>query len=116
MSVLFESIRTNARSIEYPMPSVVALESVLIRLYLESPVVGMGAPPGMPMHPMGLPHGQPPMPSPLPQTQNGHPAGQAIGGQMNGNSLVGAIRGTNGNGHDMEEDHADDDENGEEGE
>lgn len=49
MSVLFDSIRTHARGFEYPMPSVVALESLLIRLYLESPVgagvQGMAPPP-----------------------------------------------------------------------
>ncbi|OCH96421.1 hypothetical protein OBBRIDRAFT_718201 [Obba rivulosa] len=38
MTVLFESIRDHARTFEYPSPSVVALESVLIRLYLESPM------------------------------------------------------------------------------
>lgn len=47
MSVLFNSIRDHARGFEYPGPSVVALESVLIRLYLESPV-GQVAPPALP--------------------------------------------------------------------
>jgi len=36
--VLFHSIRDHARGFEYPGPSVTALESILIRLYLESPV------------------------------------------------------------------------------
>ncbi|RPD55861.1 hypothetical protein L226DRAFT_528593 [Lentinus tigrinus ALCF2SS1-7] len=63
MSVLFQSIRDHARSFEFPAPSVAALEGVLIRLYLESPIgntiaqqtvqpmdgmhpgVGMGGPP-----------------------------------------------------------------------
>jgi hypothetical protein len=44
MAVLFHSIRDHARGFEYPGPSVAALESVLIRLYLESPVA-VSAPP-----------------------------------------------------------------------
>ena len=59
MGILFQSIRDHARSFEYPGPSVVALESVLIRLYLESPISGgMGLPqPGMNDAGMnGLPH------------------------------------------------------------
>ena len=51
MSVLFGSIRDHARTFEYPSPSVVALESVLIRLYLESPV---GSSLGGPMPTPGL--------------------------------------------------------------
>lgn len=38
MGVLFQSVRDHARSFEFPAPSVAALESVLIRLYLESPI------------------------------------------------------------------------------
>ncbi|KAI6047819.1 hypothetical protein EDC04DRAFT_3101377 [Pisolithus marmoratus] len=38
MSVLFNAIREHARTYDYPVASAVALESVLIRLYLESPV------------------------------------------------------------------------------
>ncbi|OJA16227.1 hypothetical protein AZE42_00012 [Rhizopogon vesiculosus] len=38
LSILFNSIREHARAYDYPMPTVVALESVLIRLYLESPI------------------------------------------------------------------------------
>ncbi|KAF9454066.1 hypothetical protein P691DRAFT_717884 [Macrolepiota fuliginosa MF-IS2] len=38
MATLFQSIRDHARNFEYPSPSVAALESILIRLYLESPV------------------------------------------------------------------------------
>ncbi|KAH7914764.1 hypothetical protein BJ138DRAFT_1123257 [Hygrophoropsis aurantiaca] len=63
MSVLFNSIREHARAYEYPGASIVALESVLIRLYLESPMGGGG--PGMGlgqlglnMHGVTLPHGQ----------------------------------------------------------
>jgi len=44
MSVLFNSIREHARAYDFPTPSVVALESVLIRLYLESPMGMMGGP------------------------------------------------------------------------
>lgn len=44
MSVLFNAIREHARAYEYPTPSVVALESVLIRLYLESPMGMIGGP------------------------------------------------------------------------
>lgn len=42
MAVLFESVRNRSRTFNYPSPSVAALEAVLIRLYLESP---LGAPP-----------------------------------------------------------------------
>ncbi|TFK36921.1 hypothetical protein BDQ12DRAFT_686095 [Crucibulum laeve] len=42
MVTLFNSVRDHARVFEYPLPSVTALETVLIRLYLESPV-GLGA-------------------------------------------------------------------------
>ncbi|KAJ7040386.1 hypothetical protein C8F04DRAFT_1254137 [Mycena alexandri] len=38
MATLFESVRGHARTFEYPSASVAALETVLIRLYLESPV------------------------------------------------------------------------------
>lgn len=40
MATLFHSIRENARGYEYPPVSVAALESILIRLYLESPPTG----------------------------------------------------------------------------
>lgn len=40
MGVLFQGIRENARSFEYPAPSIAALESILLRLYLESPING----------------------------------------------------------------------------
>lgn len=38
MATLFESVRGYARTYEYPSATVAALETVLIRLYLESPV------------------------------------------------------------------------------
>jgi len=44
LSILFNSIRENARAYDYPGPTVVALESVLIRLYLESPVAVVQGP------------------------------------------------------------------------
>ncbi|EKM84160.1 hypothetical protein AGABI1DRAFT_104119 [Agaricus bisporus var. burnettii JB137-S8] len=44
MATLFQSIRHHARNFEYPGASVAALETILIRLYLESPVgVGMSS-------------------------------------------------------------------------
>jgi len=46
--VLFASIRQHARGFEYPGSSVAALESVLIRLYLESPLTGGLGPGGLP--------------------------------------------------------------------
>lgn len=47
MATLFHSVRENARGFEYPPVSVAALESILIRLYLESPPVGHGTAPTM---------------------------------------------------------------------
>jgi len=41
MAILFESVRNHARTVEYAAPSVVALETILIRLYLESPLTGV---------------------------------------------------------------------------
>jgi hypothetical protein len=38
MATLFQTVREHARSFEYPPASVAALETVLIRLYLESPM------------------------------------------------------------------------------
>jgi len=86
MSVLYESIRTHARTYEYPGPSVVALESVLIRLYLESPVGGGPPLPGMPMSMPGPPtNGQVQMQAP-PPPQNGNMAGSADAALPNGNA------------------------------
>ncbi|KZP25423.1 hypothetical protein FIBSPDRAFT_1041560 [Athelia psychrophila] len=86
MSVLFESIRTHARGFEYPMPSVVALESLLIRLYLESPVgagvQGMVPPP--PPH-MQMVNGHGHMQHPLGPPQNGRQAPPQQNGHENGN-------------------------------
>ncbi|KAJ7193389.1 hypothetical protein GGX14DRAFT_478809 [Mycena pura] len=44
MATLFQAVRGHARAFEYPTASVAALETVLIRLYLESPVT-MGSQP-----------------------------------------------------------------------
>ena len=52
MATLFQSVRENARAFEYPLPSIAALESCLIRLYLESPQAMMAAG----MHPQQHPH------------------------------------------------------------
>jgi hypothetical protein len=110
MSVLFESIRTHARTYEYPGPSVVALESVLIRLYLESPVGGGPALPGMPM-PMPMPgppiNGQVQMQAP-PPPQNGNLAGSTNATQPNGN----ANTDTTANGAEEDANGDDEDENG----
>ena len=38
MDVLYQSIRQNANQFDYPAPSVAALESVLVRMYFESPI------------------------------------------------------------------------------
>jgi hypothetical protein len=38
MDVLYQNIRNNARQFEYPVASVAALESVLVRMYFESPI------------------------------------------------------------------------------
>lgn len=61
MSVLFNAIREHARTYDYPVASAVALESVLIRLYLESPVGVLGG--GVAITPAM--HG----PCPVPQQQ-----------------------------------------------
>jgi len=66
--------------------SVVALESVLIRLYLESPVGGGPPLPGMPMSMPGPPtNGQVQMQAP-PPPQNGNMAGSADAALPNGNA------------------------------
>jgi hypothetical protein len=38
MAVLFRGVREHARTFEYPSPSVATLETILVRLYLETPV------------------------------------------------------------------------------
>ncbi|KAI0275055.1 hypothetical protein BC834DRAFT_27958 [Gloeopeniophorella convolvens] len=44
MDVLYQSVRANARQFEYPAASVAALESVLVRMYFESPLPAPHAP------------------------------------------------------------------------
>jgi len=48
MDVLYQSIRNNARQFEYPAASVAALESVLVRMYFESPIPAQHPQPGPP--------------------------------------------------------------------
>ncbi|TFK77310.1 hypothetical protein BDN72DRAFT_830475 [Pluteus cervinus] len=74
MATLFNAIRESARTFEYPFVSVTALESVLIRLYLETPVgLGAGANPMIgPVTPNGL--AQPARPPPPPPQTNPRPA------------------------------------------
>ena len=79
MSTLFHTVREHARSFEYPQVSVAALETVLIRLYLESP---MGV--GTPTHNLGA----------MAQMAMARQAGQGQGGQG-----MGPGHATNG-GHD----------------
>jgi len=50
MATLFQTVRDHARAFEYPPASVAALETVLIRLYLESP---MGLSPQHPQQTIG---------------------------------------------------------------
>ncbi|KAG5654706.1 hypothetical protein H0H81_007462 [Sphagnurus paluster] len=67
MATLFNSVREHARGFEYPSVSVAALETVLIRLYLESPV-GLGAQPSMAA--IMQSHVSTPQPQPQPQVQS----------------------------------------------
>jgi hypothetical protein len=48
MDVLYQNIRNNARQFEYPAASVAALESVLVRMYFESPIPAPHPQPGPP--------------------------------------------------------------------
>ena len=48
MDVLYQNIRNNARQFEYPVASVAALESVLVRMYFESPIPAPHPQPGPP--------------------------------------------------------------------
>jgi len=97
MSVLFESIRTHARAYEYPGPSVVALESVLIRLYLESPVGGAT---GIMLPP--APNGQVQAPQPPPN-------GNLVDNQRTGVVQTNGNGNANANGVDGNEEEEDDD-------
>ena len=70
MATLFQTIREHARGFEYPAASVAALETIVIRLYLESP---MGVTQSVaPLNQNGI-RGPPPphMHTPTPNNMNG---------------------------------------------
>ena len=77
MGNLFQTVREHARSYNYPAASVAALETVLIRLYLESPI---GSLPQSMVNP-GIAVNRPPAPAPVQMqpTVNAQP-------MMNGNT------------------------------
>ncbi|KAG6911605.1 hypothetical protein DXG01_011908 [Tephrocybe rancida] len=82
MTLLFNSVREHARGFEYPTVSVAALETILIRLYLESPVAlnpqpsmasiiqNNGVPPPPPP-PRSAPQIQEPTPTTADESANG---------------------------------------------
>ncbi len=77
MDVLYQSIRNNARQFDYPAASVAALESVLVRMYFESP---LAAPPPNPQpHPA---YGAPtvPLAQAAPQQQQQQPPEDTVMG------------------------------------
>lgn len=88
MATLFNSIREHARGFEYPSVSVAALETVLIRLYLESPV-GLGAQPMVMQNNAAQPR-PPPVPT---QAQNVQPARPHDGSAPEGGSGSGMEEG-----------------------
>jgi len=93
MSTLFHSIREHARGFEYPNVSVAALETVLIRLYLESPV-GLGTQPSIAAIMQNGNLGQP-QPPPQVQAQVGVPPSgvAASGSAANGTGVSGGEEG-----------------------
>lgn len=82
MDVLYQNIRNNARQFEYPAASVAALESVLVRMYFESPIPAPHPPPGPPFTyapaTVPLPHAAP--------TQQPEQIAVGRGGQSDGTS------------------------------
>ncbi|KAG7098974.1 hypothetical protein E1B28_000861 [Marasmius oreades] len=66
METLFHSIREHARTFSYPVASIAALESVLLRLFLESPAQAQPIPIMQNHQHQHPPH---PPPPPPPQTQ-----------------------------------------------
>jgi hypothetical protein len=78
MDVLYQNIRNNARQFEYPAASVAALESVLVRMYFESPIP---AP-----HQPGPPFTYAPAPVRLAHTQQPEQIAVGEGGQSDGTS------------------------------
>ena len=89
MNVLFNTIRGHARTYEYPGASVAALESVLLRLYIESPVNvvggGVGLAPGI--------HAPCPMPQQQHQAQQPHVQEPRTQAPMSGSSAAAAEQG-----------------------
>ncbi|KAG6866053.1 hypothetical protein C0991_009150 [Blastosporella zonata] len=84
MTLLFNSVREHARGFEYPSVSVAALETILIRLYLESPVPVNPQPT---MASIIQNNGAPPPPPSAPQPMPGSASGSANDGNTNdGNS------------------------------
>ncbi|KAJ3760560.1 hypothetical protein EV360DRAFT_39581 [Lentinula raphanica] len=66
METLFQSVREHARTFTYPSASVAVLETVLIRLFLESPAQA-----GMAQQPMAAPMMQQPMPARMEEEGDG---------------------------------------------
>jgi hypothetical protein len=77
MDVLYQSIRNNARQFEYPAASVAALESVLVRMYFESPIPAPHPQPHLAYAPATLP---------LAPTQQPEHIAMGNGGQSDGTS------------------------------
>ncbi|KAH9486544.1 hypothetical protein JR316_0000609 [Psilocybe cubensis] len=78
MATLFQTIRDHARAFEYPVASTAALESILIRLYLESP---MGISPQHTMsHVLNLSRNQGPTSAQIQPTPSAH---QSMNGNIN---------------------------------
>lgn len=82
MDVLYQSIRNNARQFEYPAASVAALESVLVRMYFESPIP---APHQQPGHPLTYAPSTVPL-APAAPTQQPEQIAVGEGGQSDGTS------------------------------
>lgn len=85
METLFQGIRNNARQFEYPPPSVAALESVLMRMYFESPLQHPQM--GMPMQPMQMM--QPPHPGAMVAQGQEHMNVNGGQGEMHNSSVSG---------------------------
>ncbi|KAF8167689.1 hypothetical protein B0H34DRAFT_682701 [Crassisporium funariophilum] len=90
MATLFQTVREHARAFEYPAASVAALETVLIRLYLESPMGMATQQPTMGAMVNGVVHTRPQPPPPV-QMQNSI----AHQGNMNGNEGAGVSNADN---------------------
>jgi hypothetical protein len=80
LSALFQSVRDSGRAFTFSTPSLVALESVLVRMYLESSVVQAGALLGLPLASLssgdnGLPPGNDEIRAADPQGRTAHTSG-----------------------------------------